>query len=754
MKLQWVLVLLLLSATGCLLIPSDTEKGTRVENERPLVSITAGAATSDSSGIDYKVTFQWRGSDDDGVVTRFQYAMDDTTTESAWHDTTGFGTLLKFGASHNTDGASSGIFRDWHTFYLRAVDNEYSVSRVDKRFFNARTIAPTSEITFPKIAAGSIPSLVKTFVIEWKGEDLDSSNPEKVPAYFEYKLIRLRRAFESDADVVDSLLVKNNRFLDTLSAGDKTRWIRVSSKIRQRVLQDLPDTQGEVFVFAIRAVDEAGAVEPNLDNGRNWIKFTVQDRTSRPKVIVSERSLGAHEFPADGLVWGKDTPLDVPSNTPIRFQWVGDAAYYGSKPGNVNYGLDVPDPEDDRYRDPNGIGGWIGWGKWTAMSKPLIFPDTEDGQIHVLYIRMRDAGDLRSSEQLCTIIMRVVAFRFARTALLVDDAVISYGMAGQVQDGIHDAFIDRFIGRIYNYAAEGLDKRSLYTRSYNGVYPEGLNPTETTMVPLSVLAQYQAVLWNYNFVGGRTSGLWYHEHESPPGGVRRDRRLLSSYVGAGGKLFLFGSRPLAAITSRFTGVPGRDYPILPPQVGSTAEFSESNFLWRFLHVRNQVVGITTFNCNEANGHQPWRDGLIACLSANPYYPDLYIDPAKWNTEAVSGCADARASGGIDDFEAVMEGSNIETGYAPHRADAGLDTLYYGVPYNGPVSPPSRWGIGTNGNYQMVVAQRYQSTAADTLRSAAQGRIVLFTFQPYLFQEGPVWDAGTSAINWLMTGRDN
>lgn len=755
MKLSWILVLLLLSTAGCLLIPSDTETGTRVENVRPLVSITAGAATSDSSGIDYKVTFQWRGSDEDGVVTRFQYAMDDTTTESAWRDTTGFGTLLKVSATHLGANEGTNTFRDWHTFYLRAIDNEYSVSRIDRRFFNARTLAPTSEITFPKISTGMIPSLVKTFVVEWLGEDLDSSSPDKMPAYFEYKMIRLQRAFMSDAEVVDSLKVMDNRFLDTLNVGDKTRWIRVSNKVRQRVLQDLPDTQGEVFIFAVRAVDEAGAVEPALDNYRNWIKFTVQDRISKPKVTVTERALGAHEYPSEGLIWGSPTPLDVPSNTPVKFKWVGDAGYYGSKPGNVNYGLDVPDPEDDRYRDPNGIGGWIGWGKWTEMAKPLIFPDTEDGQIHVFYVRMRDASDQRSSEQLCTVVLRVVAFRFGRTALLVDDAVISYGISGERQDEVHDAFIDRFIGRIYDFAAEGLDKRSLYTRSYNGRYPEGLNPTDATKVPLSVLAQYSAVLWNFNYLSGRTTGIWFHEHESPAGQARNDRRLLSSYVSAGGKLFLFGGRPLAAITSRLDGgIPQKDYPILPPQVGNTAEFSESNFLWRFLHVRNKVVGTGDASCSDANGHQSWRDGLIACLSNNPYYPDLYIDPAKWNTETATECPDRRAKGGIEDFEAVIQGSSLEAGYTPHIADAGLDTLYMGVPYNGPAAPPSRWGLGSDGKYQMVVGQRYESTAADTTKGTAQGRVVLLTIQPYVFQEGPVWDAGTSAINWLMTGRDN
>ena len=142
MKPRWIVALVLLFVTGCLLIPDDQEKGTRIANRRPSVQITAGAATSDSAGIDYKVLFQWLGSDDDGVVLRFEYAIDDTTTEEAWQDTTGFSAKLGFQATHQRDTLQTGPFMDWHTFYVRAVDNEYATSRLDHRYFNARTIAP------------------------------------------------------------------------------------------------------------------------------------------------------------------------------------------------------------------------------------------------------------------------------------------------------------------------------------------------------------------------------------------------------------------------------------------------------------------------------------------------------------------------------------------------------------------------------------------------------------------------------------
>jgi hypothetical protein len=727
--------IILLAGAGCLLIPDDQEKGTRVVNERPSVQITAGAANSDSAGVDYKVGFQWRGSDNDGMVIRFQYAVDDTTTERAWTDTTAYGALIKFRASHTDQRGGGKAFHDWHTFYLRAVDNEYATSRTDRRYFNATTIAPQTHITFPTLT-GSAPTFPKTFTIEWEGEDLDSSAPDRKPAFYEYKLIRDVPTYDPDTTVVNAIYTAPNVFLDAQEGGDKSRWIRVAGGTHELQLRDMDIISDDfVYVFAVRAVDEAGAVQPDLVFQSNWIKFHIGDAQSRPNVTVRERSLGEHTWPSDGQYWR----LEVPSNTPIRFKWTGDASWYGSKPGNVNYGLDVPDPQDDRYRNPNGIGGWIGWGKWTEISQPLIFPDTENGQQHVFYVRMRDAGDSRQSEQLCTIIMTVVAFSFSRPALLVDDAKVGYGLGGRNQDAIHDEFVGKFIGRIKDYTGGVLDERSLYSFRNN---PEGLNPTENTALKLSELALYSSLLWSYNYNGGRSSGIWYHEREKA--GQESARRLLSSYLSAGGKLFLFGGRPLSAVISP-DGNAGADYPKQPPQAGSDAEFEDDTFVWKFLHVRSQIVGIDPLNCSNTapNDHQTWRDGLVRCISQNPAYPDLVLDPDKYNTERLTDCQQAEIPiGGIVDYEGVL----FERQYAPLFPEAGLDTLYKAETYDWVGAPPSYW----NGS---VIAQRYQSTAIDTLRGTTQGRVVLFLFQPFPFEENPAVDAGTAAINWLMTGQD-
>jgi hypothetical protein len=769
MKMHWITAgILLLLCAGCLLIPSDQESGNRIGNRRPAVEITAGAASADSAGIDYKVDFRWRGADDDGVVTQFQYAIDDTTTESAWQDTTAYSVVVKVQSTHlplvdpldNTDV----WLRDWHTFYVRAVDNEYATSLVDKRYFCSRTIAPKTTITFPKALAGVAGNYRRTLIIEWTGEDLDSSAPDKSPIYYEIKLIRTA-TFSADSTVQRQLRVDNNTFLDSVSSGDHKRWLRIPGTVHQKILFLAPTNPNgqESYVFAIRAIDEAGAVEPFLEETKNWVKFTVNTEQSRPRVTITERFLGQHTFIGD--TWGTPTnPLEVPAGTELRFKWTGNADSYGSKPGNSNYALAMRsdfDPADERFRDANGINGWIGWALWEGTSQPIIFSPEDDGAIHIFYLRMRDITDAPGSEALCAVVMRVVAFRFNHTALLVDDARLSSytGLTNRNQDQIHDAFIARFTGRMLDLAPDappgGLEQVSLYMPATNA--PEGRSPTAATALKASKMAQYQALLWSYNYGGtsGNPGGLAFHEFDYQNNNEIPQKHLLASFVAAGGKLFLFGGRPLSALVN-LGGNSGPDFPKLPPQVAEQSgrlRFTDTNFVWKFLHVRNQIVGVDALNCagTPPNEHQQFRDGLMRCVSTNPAYPDLYLDLAKWNPDDTTRCNQPgfrTPDGGILDWEGVIDGDprDPDGGYSAHVPDPGLDTLYTAV--------CTSWVGGTMSTWDgAVIAQRYESTHADTIRGTQQGRVIMFTFQPYPFMEGPAINAGTAAINWLMTGSD-
>jgi hypothetical protein len=687
----------LLVQAGCLLVPNDKVTGERVANLRPSIRITGGAATPDPSGVDYKVQFFWSGSDVDGVIDYYQWAVDDTVTENAWRDTTGFTARFNFKAARQVPG-NDGFFTDWHTFYIRAIDDEFSFSKPDKRYFNARTIAPTSRITFPA-DLDQYAELQRTVVVRWDGEDLDSSRPDRKPLAYEYKLVRVATMIGGDRPFIDSLRAGQN-LLDSLGIGAKSKWIRVPRTTTQTTLRDLP--AGKFFAFGVRAVDEAGAIEPSLDNHRNFIAFIVTDVPSQPIVTVSEPSLGVHRYPGDGRVW----EISVPPDVPLRFRWRGNAEYYGSHAGNVNYALDIPDPEDESLRDPKGIGGWIGWGDWKYNQWPFTFTAQEGGTTHYLYVLMRDISDNRSSTRRCIIRMKVVPFRFTKTTLVVDDARFDTPLQS---DSLHDAVLNRSILRRLRTIGEVEDFRIWRTRPEGGSSPKSLE--------LEDVVDFQNIAWSLQQNGSVGNGI----------GTERNEAVLSVFLKAGGRLWVFGPNIAGMNVNQFM------YPRDPPDAGP----GQAKLYFKFLYMQNEIVSnLGGDRCFQAKG------GLFAARSANPAYPDLFIDEAKWDPLRI---ADEEYKGGVP-WEGNMVGLNQNP--VPYE---GLDTLYTAETWNRSVLPVC--GSLPSSLSGAVVAARYQSTRADTLEGRQHGRVIYFNFQPWWFQEDRMMDAGTAAVNWLLTGRD-
>lgn len=695
---------------GCLLIPDDKEKGEQVANLRPSVRITGGALTPDPGGVDYRVQFFWSGSDVDGSIDLYQWAVDDTISERAWRDTVGFSARFNFGAATQLPGSSS-LFTDWHTFYIRAVDNEAGVSVPDRRLFNARTIAPVTEITFPDLSSLPSPAqLQRTFVVEWEGTDDDSSQPEQKPIWYEYKLTSLPDPLATD-EVKRRYLRDGDNQLDTLGIGSKAKWLRVPERVRSITLRDLPI--GQSFVFGVRAIDEAGAVEPLLESQRNMLGFTVTAEVSQPYVTVSEPKLGSYRFPGNtGDVW----ELDVPSGQSIRFSWTGDASYYGSQPGNVNFALDIPDPDDESLRDPAGRGGWIGWGKWRSLQSPIVFTPEDAGATHFFYLLMRDVSDNRSSTRRCIIKMRVIAFTFSKFALVVDDAIFQ---SATPTDEAHDNYIENvLLRRLHDFGT--IERFNHYIRQ-----PNGNETGNSRVMTLPTVADYQHICYSVQRGSNAMIGLGRRDASGST------NTSLTAFLGAGGRLFLFGGQLAAANRWDF------QHPFSPPD--ETDLTGRGYIYYRFMYMRNLVVSSTSQGAGTC--YEP-VSGLVAARSLHPAYPDLLLDRTKWDPfEEVGG----KYRGGIGSWEGHQFGINQTL-----ERFAGLDSLYAADTFDraltgcDDVISPSRGSI---------LAMRYASTTVDTLAGTQHGRVIFFNFQPYWFDRQRMMDAGTAAVNWLVTGRD-
>ncbi|MBU1949033.1 MAG: hypothetical protein KJ927_10005, partial [Candidatus Eisenbacteria bacterium] len=448
---------------------------------------------------------------------------------------------------------------------------------------------------------------------------------------------------------------------------------------------------------------------PSLDIGQNFFPFEVTAEECQPIVTMRENRLGRHVFPSEGETWN----VEVPSNTDLRFTWTGDAAFCGSLPGNVNYGLDLEDPGDENDNAPNGIGGWIGWGLWEEVQTPFSFPDRDDGKTHNFYLKMMDQSNNPRSERFCWVAIKVVAFPMNKTALIVDDATPRPYMFGT--DPVHDAFRDRVLRSVYQFLEPGEEPGifNMFRTNEGGFNPESM--------PLELVAAYKMIIWNTFFFGTSSSGLNDNEFE---------RHILTSYIGAGGRLYLYGSSPIGCLAGdnfNYGGdglcpdVPGADEPA----------WDDESFIWTFLHLTNCVTGTS------GTGQQ--IDGWVGSKSVHPLYPDLDLNTSVWNPWRPR-VGDGLPVGGTVWFEVYKNSRSIAI-----QPEPGMDTLY----------------VLKTFNYQGVqsrlegypITLRYQSTPEDSALGIDQGRVFLQMFPFFPCHEGPATEAATKAITWVMTGRD-
>jgi hypothetical protein len=724
-----LLFLLLAGATAgvlsqCILLPEEGLIGEPVANQRPLARITAGVL-EDSVDAPTRVHFYWYGADPDGVVRWFEWAIDDTLTERAWTRTAAFDATISFQAATPSSGDD---FADWHTFFLRGVDNERARSKPDKRYFNAHTIAPTSRIVSPQSQETS--TWASTLRITWEGEDLDGSRADHLPAWFEYKLVRFEfpinpgdqekvtRAFAESTNVFCGDLDPSDFPPDSLGTyfeQARRSWTRVDASQTEAWLYNLDI--GKTYGFALRAIDEAGAVEVEFARNSNWVFFRVGNQ--RIRVTLCEPSLGCEVFNNASFesIWN----VSVGPDQPIRFRWEGDASGTGSDPGPSNYGFDIPDPSDESRRDVNGIGGWIGWGNWAQMRQPISFPHSEEGKTHYFYLKMRDITNLDDTETDCTVAINVARLSFSRKFLIVDDLFRAPKpcVGSPPDDERTDAYrLRTFADAMGEFLPTG-ETWDEYRAFGDEIYGD---PVELPDDFLETLGTFQNVIWDCG------SG-------QPVGFIDAlGRGSLARYTAAGGNLILLCDRgPVSQTTvCKHTQLePCCPHPELYP-----GEFwtRGAGFLWETLRLQG---------CIDKPRHPSGSErdmapqSLVRAEALHHLYPDLVLDPDRW----VCGSLQK----GTIQFEGLVPNEDEpedDPWYEREVNRGGMQLLYQ--------ARTLQPGSATD---SIPIAWRTFPPLEDSHPGTTGGRIVTFAFHPHFFHEDNVRSAMTFALRWLVTGND-
>lgn len=667
---------LLLGLAAC-----GNKDGDLLDNRRPFVRLTGGPIEGDSAS--YTSEFFWTGWDEDGIIDHYQYAIDIPSTFTledinnpqdvgiAWKDTTAFRARFLFETPTQDTLIGGGgevvlpnRFRGEHSIFVRAVDNEGSVSEADYLTFTARTLTPKTTISVPRVVSGGQPYLTvgRQLNVAWAGEDPDNPDPKRRPTFYEWKLIPVRGV----------LGVTDANFIVNEDPGPNFPWNRFGADTsRVQVNLDPPKS----YVFAVRAIDEAGGKESKFFFGQNAILMQSSNGpfVGRPTLVVNERTLGQNTFPAEGTV----VEYEVAQGRCLRFNFNGDAQAYGGVVQAYNWGVDVADVEAE---GPNS--GFRGWSLINFTYEPICF---NTPGVHTVTIKCRDTS---GAITIGTFKLTVLAFPLDRDVLYIDDLYLPIDLGASK---VTDAWIDN------KY------KTALLNAGYDEVFEFhawGLGDQDGAVTDprLSDLSRYKHLFWSVRGTGGGSQNA---KTALLRASACARNRILQSYIAAGGSAWIFGETVYGALKARN---PDADCTATTGYATDPGlSFTTRDLVTDFLHINGG--GFRSPRSSDTKS-----DGLLRAIpttkALNDRLPLIEADSTTFAYQSL---------GGIPFYDAMFTPT--------FSAEAGLDTLYIAQP------------AGNNSGYRnKPIAFRY----ADPNPVPEHGPVAIWSFPLFRMKEGRNW----------------
>jgi hypothetical protein len=601
--------------SGC-----DTEPQALFPNVEPNTRISA--APPERADASYSVHIYWFGWDEDGFVSHYEIAWETTdqwlgpifATDSlftvAASDTCCVPPLPEHGAT-----PPDSIYEQFHTFYVRAVDNK-GVPDPDPahRSFNAKTIAPYTEIDFGPVTPQEWSPNIK---LKWLGKDDDGEVEQYRYAVSSVKEFIWDRG--QDGKFIDYIA-----WIDTLSyrplgpqPGDRgpSPWLTTMVDSVEFLIPE-ETTEDKHVIFAVRAIDNAGAEERRLDrcdvhsNGDdqrdvgegNVSVFKVKNAAAGPRISLTSNVAGSKRSGEAADV------REVFAGDGIRFTWSAQPGENGVAVAGYSRAIDDTSqwtpfsPNDTEY--PPSIDG----------VEQFWFPSIRD---HAFFVRAIDfAGFIR------VLVMNLEIFG-GPTFCEADDRYVVV---------VLDTDADQYIETQVLPTSYEESERGLIDYLFDG-YDYILYQTQGEEKPdLSLLNCASSVFWftTSDIVSGDASSLFSY-HVDPP-------NALSSYVSARGNLFLCGMQ-LTNNTKYF------DDPESPIPVTQTYPVIFSNTLddttwvphWCAAVLKIDRVAESVPSTYGASGELATKR-LRKAVSQVQGFPDLDFDPLTWpNGPVERGC---------------------------------------------------------------------------------------------------------------------
>jgi hypothetical protein len=335
----------------------------------------------------------------------------------------------------------------------------------------------------------------------------------------------------------------------------------------------------------------------------------------------------------------------------------------------------------------------------TGNFEPIQF--TSSG-IHVLYVRVRDVA---GAITLGTLIMNVIEFAFDRELLFVDDSFDDL----KPRDNEHDDFWRNRIADYGAFAPEDVGEHHAHLDNDRGA----LSPLEPL---LEDMGRYKMVVWECRGSGYNGATALLKSTETKP--------TLSSYLGAGGKLWIGGRMTVAATIATASGL---NADLTYPKEDLTDGF----FAYDFFKLHSTRIN------NDKAKDQSGRHNIARAIpyprpedpNYVPIYPEMNVDIDKLNLAA--------RLRGVSHADAVFDPL-----FAQSEPDfrGTIDSLYtYGSSAVHLLNPPS------SSTYEnRLVAIRWH----DPDPNRAHGRVQWFGFPLYFFYDDDAQETFNRSMDWF------
>jgi hypothetical protein len=438
-----------------------------------------------------------------------------------------------------------------HTFFIRSVDMEGLPSRKPEyRSFTAHTLSPRVTIEIPQRIQYNPAQVPPITTFRWSAIDYISD-------------LRLSKDPDSVSYILEPLSKHDNDWGETIEwirelpvdAPEWGEWHWYGAPEDSGKTWTTPPKDLGLYMFAIRAMDEAGAVTPVFDEDYNLRRVNVSNKKTGPQLTVQNLYMGTV---VTNICNHPLSILDIFAGIPLNFSWYADATDYGGTVVGYRYGWDITDLDDPEQWEvpftpfpPHAV---TELPRASSAPRPLYYGT------HVFTIEVQDNSGFCSRIE---VKVNIVQFKMTKGLLVVDDYIEpgsggwnnSSGLGVEPNDREHDAF---WVSMASNVG--GFDSRS-DVEDVTGSLSEG--------VPLSKLADYKSIIWSVR--GGISSdgtSQKFHdmvryrpkEGERPSG--KQQPNAVSLFMAAGGHMLICGHQPVSMVVDRDYTPKGMKYPII------------------------------------------------------------------------------------------------------------------------------------------------------------------------------------------------